>query len=170
MPTILIRIFLTLFKWFFSPSVPPTLCNSINCCMPGFPVLHHLPEHAQTHVHWVGDANPTTHLLSSTSPPSFNFSHHQGLFQWVGSSHQAVKVLELQLDHQPFQWIFRIDLLYNGLVRSFCSPGDTRVFSNITFQMHQFLGTQLSLWFSSHIHTWLQPKLWLVCKVMSLFF
>ena len=51
------------------------------------------------------------HFLSSPSPPAFSLSQHQGLFQWVGSSHQVAKVLELQLQHQPFQWIFRIDFL-----------------------------------------------------------
>ena len=54
---------------------------------------------------------PSNHLLSSLSPPTFNHSQHQGLFQWVSSSHQEAKVLELQLQHQSFQWIFRIDFL-----------------------------------------------------------
>ena len=74
-----------------------TLCNSMDCSTPGFPVLHCLPEFAQTHAHWVGDALQPSHPLSSPSPPVFNLSPHQGLFQWVGSFHQAVKVLELQL-------------------------------------------------------------------------
>ena len=50
---------------------------------PGLPVLHHLPEPAQTHVHWVGDAVHPSHPLSSPSPPAFNLSQHRGLFQWV---------------------------------------------------------------------------------------
>jgi len=62
--------------------------------MPGFPVLHYLPEFVQTHAHWVSDAIQPSHPLSSLSPPAFNLSQHQGLFQWVGSSHQVVKVLE----------------------------------------------------------------------------
>ena len=49
--------------------------------------------------------------LSSPSPPAFNLSQHQGLFQWVSSSHQVAKVLEFQLQHQSFQWMFRTDLL-----------------------------------------------------------
>ena len=53
---------------------------------PGFPVLHHLLEFAQTHVHWVGDAIQSFHPLSFPSPPAFNLSQHQGLFQWVSSS------------------------------------------------------------------------------------
>ena len=50
-----------------------------------------------------------SHPLSSPSPPAFNLSQHQGLFQWVGSLHQVAKVLELQLQHQSFQWIFMVD-------------------------------------------------------------
>ena len=73
---------------------------------PGFPVLHHLLEFAQTHVKWVSDAIQTSHPLSLPSPPAFNLSQYQGLFQWVSSSHQVAKVLELQ--HQSFQWIFRV--------------------------------------------------------------
>ena len=50
-----------------------------------------------------------SHPLSSPSPPAFNLSYHQGLFQWVSSLHQVAKVLEFQLQHQSFQWIFRTD-------------------------------------------------------------
>ena len=53
------------------------------------PVLHHLPEFAQTHVHWVSDAIQPSHPLSSPSPPPLNLSQHQGLFQCVSSSHQV---------------------------------------------------------------------------------
>ena len=89
----------------------PTLWDPINCCTPGFPVLHYLLEFAKTHVHWVNDAIQPSHPLSSPSPPAFNLSQHQGLFQWAGSSHQVAKVLELQLQHQSFWWIFRVDFL-----------------------------------------------------------
>ena len=87
----------------------PTLCNSVDCRTPVFPVLHHLLEFAQTHVHWVNDAIQPS--LSLPSPDAFNLSQHQGLFQWVSSSHQVAKELELQLQHQSFQWIFRVDFL-----------------------------------------------------------
>ena len=70
-----------------------------------------LPEFTQTHVHRVSDAIQPSHPLSSPSPPAFNLSQHQGLFQWVSSSHQVAKVLEFQLQHQSFQWIFRTDFL-----------------------------------------------------------
>ena len=75
------------------------------------PVHHQLPEFTQTHVHWVGDALQPSHPLLSPSFPTFNVSQHQGLFQWVSSSHQLAKVLEFQLQHQSFQWIFRTDYL-----------------------------------------------------------
>ena len=58
----------------------------MDCSTPGLPVLHHLPEFAQTHVHWVSDAIQPSQLLLSPSPPAFNLSHYQDLFQWVSSS------------------------------------------------------------------------------------
>ena len=57
------------------------------------------------------DSNSPSHPLSSPSPSAFNLSQHQGLFKWVTFSHQVAKVLEFQLQHQSFQWIFRTDLL-----------------------------------------------------------
>ena len=86
-----------------------TLCDPVDCSMPGFSVLPHLPEFAQTHVHWVSDAIQPSHPLLSPSLPALNLSQHQGLFQWVGSLHQVAKVLELQFQHQSFQWVFRVD-------------------------------------------------------------
>ena len=88
-----------------------TLCNPMSHSMPRLPVYHQLPEFTQTHVHWVGDAIQPSHPLSSPSPLAFNLSPHQGLFQWVSSSHQVAKALEFQLQHQSFQWIFRTDFL-----------------------------------------------------------
>ena len=89
------------------------LCNSMDCSMPGLPVHHQLPVFTQTHVHWISDAIQPSHPLSCPSLPAFNLSQHQGLFQWVSSSHQVAKVSEFQLQHQhqPFQWIFRTDFL-----------------------------------------------------------
>ena len=88
----------------------PTLWDPINRITPGFPVHHQLPEFTQTHVHWVGDSIQPSHPLSSPSP-TFNLSQHQGLFKWVSSLHQVAKLLEFQLQHQSFQWIFRTDFL-----------------------------------------------------------
>ena len=76
-----------------------------------FPVLHHLPELAQNHVHWVSDAIQPSHPLSSPSSLALNLSQHQSLFQWVNSSHEVAKVLEFQLEHQSIQRIPRTDLL-----------------------------------------------------------
>ena len=89
----------------------PTLCDSMDCSAPGLLVHHQLPEITQTHVHQVSEAVQPSHPLSSPSFPTFNPSQHRGLFQWVNSSHQVAKVLEFQLQHQCFQWIFRIDFL-----------------------------------------------------------
>ena len=89
----------------------PTLCNPMNCSIPGLPVHHQLMEFTQTHVHRVGDAIQPSHPVSSPSPPAFNLSPHQVLFQWVSSLHQVAKVLEFWLQHESCQWIFRVDLL-----------------------------------------------------------
>ena len=89
----------------------PTLCNPMNCSKPGLPVHHQLPELTQTHAHRVGDAIQPSHPLLSPPPSAPNPSQHQGLFQWVNSSHEVAKVLEFQLQHQSFQWTPRTDLL-----------------------------------------------------------
>ena len=99
----------------------PTLWDPKDCSTPGFPVHHQLPERAQTHVHQVGDAIYLMLCRPSPSPPPFNLSQHQGFFKWVSSSDQVAKVLELQLQHQSFQWIFRTDFLEDWLVWSPCS-------------------------------------------------
>ena len=93
----------------------PTPCDPMDCNTPGFSVLHCLLEFAQTHVHWVSDAIQPSHSRPPSSPPAFNLSQDQVLFQWVGSSHQVTKVLELQLQHQSFQWIFRADPHDSGM-------------------------------------------------------
>ena len=85
------------------------LCNPMDCSTSDFPVLHHLPELAETHVRWVDDAIQPSCPLSPPSPPAINLSQHHSLFQWVYSLQQMVKELELQ--HQSFQWILRIDFL-----------------------------------------------------------
>ena len=81
----------------------------MNCSMPGFAIIHYLPVFAQTHVHWVNDVIQPSHPLLPPSPPAFDLFQHQGLFQRTSSSHQVAKVLELRLQHQSFQSIFRID-------------------------------------------------------------
>ena len=101
----------------------PTLCNCMDYSTPGFPVHHQLLELAQVHVHRVCDAIQPFHRL--LSPSAFNLSQHQGLFQWVSSSHQEFKVLEFQLQHLvlpmniqdwfPLRWTGWISLQFKGL-------------------------------------------------------
>ena len=79
----------------------PALCNPMDCSTSGFPGLHQVLEFTQTHVHRVSDAIQPSHPLSSPSPPAFNISQHQGLSQWVGSSHQVAKVLEFSFSISP---------------------------------------------------------------------
>ena len=88
---------LSIFSCMFSSVAQscPALWNPMDCSALGFPVHHQLLELAQTHVHRAGDAIWLSHLLSSPSPPAFNLSQHQGLFQWVSSLHQVAKVSEL---------------------------------------------------------------------------
>ena len=109
-----------------------TLCDPMDCSTPGFPVLHQgwlsagecvcvcvctLLELAQTHVHRVGDAIQLSHPLSSPAHPAFNL-YSIRVFQQVSSLHQVAKLLELQLQHQSFQWISRVDFLLDWLVWS----------------------------------------------------
>ena len=141
-----------------------TLCHPMDWSTPGFPVHHQLLELTQTHVHWVRDAIPQSHPLSSPSPPAFNLSQHQGL------SDESVLCIRW-----PKYWSFSFSLSpsseYSGLnsfrmdwcLISLQSKGLSRVFSNTTVQKHQFFSAQLSLQPNFHIHTWLleRPQLWL---------
>ena len=131
----------------------------MDCSTPGFPVLHHLLEVAQTHVHRVSEAIQPSHPLSYSSPPTFYISQHQGPFQWVSSSHQLAKVLEFQLQHQSFQWIFKTDFLWDGLVGAPCSPGDTQE-SSPKPHFQSINSSMLSFLYSPTLtsHTWLLEK------------
>ena len=82
------------------------------------------PEFAQFHVHYIGDDVQPSHPLIPSSPSSLNLSQHQGFYQWVVCSHQMPKILELQLQHQSFQWIFRVDIPYDWRVWAPCCPRD----------------------------------------------
>ena len=101
-----------------------TLCNPMDCSAPGLPVPHHFPEFAQVHVHFIGDAIQPSHSLTPSSPSAINLSQHQGLIQWVICAHEMTKILELQLQHQFNQWIFRVDLPQDWLVWVPCCPRD----------------------------------------------
>ena len=112
----------------------PTLYDPMNHSTPGLPVHHQLPESTQTHVYRVDDTIQPSHPLSSPSPPALNLSH-QGLFQWVSSSHQVAKVLRVSAstsvlpmntqEWSPLGWTGWISLQSKGL---------SRVFSNTTVQ------------------------------------
>ena len=131
----------------------------MDCSMLGFPVHHQLPEPSQIHVHRVSDAIQPSHPLLPPSPPTFNLSQHQGLFKWVSSSYQVAKVLELQFQHQSFQWIFRADSFRMDWLDLLAVQGTLKSF----LQHHSSKGSILwhSAFFNSHIHTWLLEKPWL---------
>ena len=125
----------------------------MDCSTPGFPVLYHLLELAQTHIHWIGAVIQPSHPLSSPSLPAFNLSQHQRFFlisqfftsgdQSPGASSSASVLSINNQDWSPLGFTGLIALLSKGL---------SRVFSNTTVQKHQFFGTQCSLWSSPHIH------------------
>ena len=126
--------------------------------------------------HWVSDAIQPSSPLSFPSPPAFNLSQHQGLFQWVSSSHQVAKVLELQPQHQSLQWIFSTDFLLDWLVRSPCSPRDSQD-SSPTPQFKSISSSVLSLLYCPLSHPCMTTEkttalsVWaFVSKVMFLVF
>ena len=105
------------------------------------------PGLTQTHVRGVSGAIQPSHPLSSPSPPAFNLSKHQGLFKRVSSSHQVARVLELQLQPQSFQCIFRTDSQQDGLVGSPSSPRDSQE-SSPTPQFESINSSVLSFLYS----------------------
>ena len=129
----------------------PTLCDPMNCSMPGFLVLHYLLEFAQTHVHWISDAIQPYPPLSPSS-------------------------LVLNLSHQSFQWIFRVDFLEDWLVWSPCSPRDspesflTSQFKASILQHSAFFMIQLSHMYMTTRKTVALTIKTFVDKVMSLLF
>ena len=135
---------------------PVRLCDPMDSSTPGFPVLHHFPVFAQTHIYWVDDTIQPSH------PLVLNLSQHHGLFQWVGSLHQVPKYWSFSFSTSPSNE-------YSGLIS----------FRMDWFGLHAVQGTlksllqhhsskasifvfQLSLWSNSHICTWLleKPQLW----------
>ena len=154
----------------------PILCSPMDCSTPGFPVHGQFLEFTQTLVHWVGDAIQPSCPLSSPSPPAFNLSQHQGLFQWVSSSRQVAKLLDLQLQHQPFPWIFRTDFLQDWLLWSPCNPRDSQE-SSPTSQFKSINSLVLSFLYGPiliSIHDYWKNHIFdytdFVSKVMSLLF
>ena len=131
----------------------PTLCNPMDWSTPGFTNSGACSNWCPSSRWW----RPTFSSSVIPFPPAFNLSQYQGLFQWVSSSHQVAKVLELQLQHQSLQWIFRTDFLQDGLVGSPCSPRDshgsspTSKFKSISSSMLIFLYSSI---LTSINHTW----------------
>ena len=112
-----IALFYLLWYWHFrrifvvvvqSLSCVWLFCDPMDCSMPCFPVLHNLAEFAQIHVQWASGAIQPSYPLLLPSPFALNLSQPQNLFKWVDSSYQVAKILELQLQHQSFQWEFRL--------------------------------------------------------------
>ena len=110
-----------------------------------FPVLHCLLQFAQTHVHWFSDAIQTSYPLLALSLPALNHSQHQGPFQWAGSSYHVVKVLDPQLQHQSFRWIFRVDFLWDWLVWSIALLSKRLQESSPALQFESFSSLALCL-------------------------
>ena len=153
----------------------------------GLPVHHQLPELAQTHVHRVSDAIQPSHPLSSTSPPAFNLSQHQGLFQWVSSLHWWPKCwsfsFSISLSNEYSGLIFfRIDWLdlldVPGTLKSllqlspslwnyvkFTCPGLEGMFCDVLFSLHgpSGFGGRAYLkwaWATLFLRLWWQPPPW----------
>ena len=125
------------------------LCNTMDHSTPGLPVHHQLLEFTQTHVHWVGDAIQPSYPLSSLSPPGFNLFPASRSFptsQLFASGGQSIGSFNFNISpssEHPGLISFRIDWL--DFLATSPSKGLSRVFSNTTFQKHQFFSAELSL-------------------------
>ena len=151
---------LSLNNWSFQFSTQSclTICDPMDCSMPGFPVYHQLLELAQTLVHRVSDAIQRSHPLSSPSLPALNPSQHQDLFQWVDSL----------LIRWPKYWSFSFSICpsseYSELISFRIEQFDLVAVQGTLKSLlqhhwkHQFFSAQPSLWSNSHIHTWLLAK------------
>ena len=127
----------------------PTLCNPMNCSMPGFPVLHQLPDFTQIHVHRVSDAISSSVVPFSSCPQSLPASKSfpmSQLFTWGGQS-TGTSALASFLPKKSQGW-------FPSEWTGWISKGLSRVFSNTTVQKHQFFGTQFSSQSNSHIRIW----------------
>ena len=150
------------------------LSDPMDCSMPGFPVHHQLPELSQTPVNWVSEAIQPSHPLLNHSPPAFNLSQHQGLFQWVSSSHQVAKWLELQLQHQSFQYSglisFRMDWLDLLAVQGTQESSPAPQFKNINSSVLSFLYSPTLTSIHDYWKTIALTRWTFTGKVMSLLF
>ena len=137
----------------------PTFCSPMDCSTPGFPVLHHLLELAQTHVHWVGDGHLTTSCSVIPSSSCLQSYPGSGSFpmSWLFTLGVQSIGASAYASAPPINIHDLFPLGLTGLI-SLLSKGLSKVFSNTTVQKHQFFETQPSLWSNSHIHTWLLKK------------
>ena len=129
-------------QWVQSQSCP-TLCDPVDCSMPGFPVHHQLPELPQTYIHRVGDAVQPSHALLSPCLQSFPASGSFPMSQFFTSGGQSIGV-SASASVLPMNIQDRFLLGSTGLI-SLQSKRLSRVFSNTTVQKHQLFSTQLSL-------------------------
>ena len=132
----------------------PTLCDPMDCTTPDLPVPHPLLKFAQVHAHCISDAVQPSHPLMPSSPSALSLSQHQGLFQWIGCSHQVTKILELKLASVlPMNIQGWFPLRLTGLI-FLLSKGLSGVFSSTTVWRCQFSDALPSLWSSSNNHMW----------------
>ena len=148
----------------------------MDCSTPGFPVHHQLPDLTQTHVHWVGDAIQPSHPLLSPFPPVFDLSQHQGLFQWVSSSHQVSKYWSFSFSISPSNEYsglisFRIDwlnpLAVQGTLKSLLQHHSSKA---SILRHSAFFTVQLSHPYMTTGKTIALTRQTFVGKVMSLLF
>ena len=166
-----------LWVWTACCSVPQsclTVCSPVDCSTPGLPVLHHLPELAQAHVHWVSDAIQPSHSLSSPSLPALDFSQNQGLFQWISSLYQVPKYWSFSLspsNNYSGLLSFRMDwfdlLAVQGALKSLLQHHSSK--ASILWHSAFFM-TQLSHLYMTTGKTIALTRWTFVGKVISLLF
>ena len=154
----------------------PTFCDPMNHSTPGLPVHYQLPEFTQTHVHWVSDVIQPSHPLPSPSPPAFNLTQHQGLFQWVSSSHWWPKYCSFSFSISPSDEYsglisFRMDWLdlfaVQGTLKSLLQHHSSKA---LILQRSAFFMVQLSHPYITTGKTIALTRWTFVDKVMSLLF
>ena len=147
----------------------PSLCDPMDCSMPGFPVQHQPPELAQAHVYQVCDAIQPSHPLSSPSPSAFNLCQHQGLFQWVSSLHHVSFGFSISPSNEYSGLIFfRIhwfDLAVQGTIKSLLQHYSSKA---SIVQHWTFFMVQLSHPYMTTGKTIVLTRWTFVGKVMSL--
>ena len=149
----------------------PTLCDPMEYSMLGFPGYHQLPELTQTHVRRVSDAIQPTHPLSSPSPPAFNLSQHQDLFQWLSSSKYWSFSLSISPSSEYLGLIsFRMDWLDLLAVQRTQESSPTPQFKSISSSVLSFLYSPTLTSIQDHWKNHGLTRWTFVGKIMSLLF